>query len=120
MTDSSLYQLSAAIAAAFAFSLCNRGNGDSNVDKAIRVARRYSVAIAATAAAHAAAESKWYGIDVLLVASFLLLLLYAMILSIFSLITPVFSWITQKLGSIGRDNRNDRSMGNNDIKEEQK
>jgi hypothetical protein len=103
MVDILLYVISAAVAAGIAFSLWGRGDdGNSVVDKAIRVLRRYAVAVAVGAGVSAASRDQWSGLGALLGGGFVLLMMYGILLA-------GWGWIMQKLGMSG-DGVDDRNV----------
>jgi hypothetical protein len=104
MIDVLLYVISAAIAGGVAFTLWGRGDdGDGIADKAIRVTRRYAVAVALISAIDAATGSRWSGVGTLLGGGFVLLLFYGLALS-------AWGWLAQKLGMGGGGGVDDRNV----------
>jgi hypothetical protein len=104
MVDILLYVIAAAVAGGIAFSLWGKGDDGNDVaSKAIRVLRRYSVAVALGAAFAAASRDQWAGVVMLLVGGGVLLVMYGAALS-------AWGWILGKLGMSGDavDDRNVR------------
>jgi hypothetical protein len=104
MVDILLYVIAAAVAAGVAFALWGRGDdGDDVASKAVRVARRYSIAVAIGAAFAAVRRDEWSGVVSLLVGGFVLFLLYGLALS-------AWGWFVAKLGISGGDGVDDRNV----------
>jgi hypothetical protein len=97
MIDILLYVISAAVAAGVAFSLWGRGDDDNDiVSKAVRVTRRYAVAVAVAAVVDAISRKQWLGVAAVLGDGFVYLLLYGLVLA-------AWGWLAQKLGIMTGD-----------------